>query len=101
MSMFQVTVKHGRTRDDARARLESAVNEVRSRFGVAVQRVDWSGDRDAVTITGAGFVVSMRVDEHEVHVSGDIPLIGALLGKPLETGLKQIVQQTFGKARSG
>jgi hypothetical protein len=97
MSMFHVSVRHGRTRDDARARLETAVNEVRARFATMVQRIDWSADRDAVTVTGAGFVVEMTVDDHEVHVSGDIPLLGALLGRPLEAGVKQIVQKTFGK----
>jgi hypothetical protein len=34
---------------------------------------------------------------YEVHVSGDLPLLGALLGSPLVAGLKQIVQQTFQK----
>ena len=97
MSMFHASIKHGRTQDDARARLETAVNEVRARFGAMVQRVNWSADRDAVTVTGAGFVVEMRVDATEVHVSGDVPLLGALLGRPFEAGVKQIVQQTFGK----
>jgi hypothetical protein len=37
----------------------------------------------------------MWVDAQEVHVSGDMPLLGRLLSGPLTTGLKQIVQQTF------
>ena len=97
MPLFQVSVRHGRTQDDARARLELAVQEVRARFAAMVQRVDWSPDRNSVTVTGGGFVVEMRVDAQEVHVSGDVPLLGALLGRPLEAGLRQIVQQTFGK----
>lgn len=39
----------------------------------------------------------MEVDAQEVHVSGDLPLLGGLLGAPVVTGLKQIVQQTFQK----
>src|SRR4051812_25688879 len=97
MPMFQVSVRHGRTQDDARSRLETAVGEVRARFAPMVQRVDWSADRNAVTVHGAGFVVEMRVDAHEVHVSGDIPLLGALFGKSFEAGVRQIVDQTFGK----
>jgi hypothetical protein len=97
MSLFHVNVRHGRTLDDARARLETAVNEVRARFGAMVQRVDWSPDRNGVTVAGGGFVVEMHVDAQDVHVTGDIPLLGALFGKPLEAGVKQIVQKTFGK----
>ncbi len=97
MPMFHVSVQHGRTTDDARARLELAVNEVKGRFGQVVQRVDWSADRNTVTIAGAGVVIEMRVDPSEVHVSGDVPIIASLLGKPLEAGVKQIVQKAFGK----
>jgi hypothetical protein len=32
-----------------------------------------------------------------VHAIGDIPMLGALLGAPLASGLKQIIQQTFQK----
>lgn len=101
MPMFQVSVRHGRTTDDARARLGAAVDEVRARFGPAVRRVDWSADRSQVTVAGAGFVVEMRVDDQEVHVSGDIPLLGALFGRPLEAGVRQIIDQTFGKNAKG
>jgi len=97
MSLFHVSVRHGRTQDDARARLETAVNEVRARFATMVHRVDWSADRDAVTVTGTGFVIEMKVDAQEVQVSGDIPILGAMLGRPLEAGVRQIVQKTFGK----
>jgi hypothetical protein len=97
MSMFHVSVRHGRTRDDACARLAMAVDEVKGRFGPMIQRVDWSAVGDAVTLQGTGFVVEMRVDAQDVHVSGDVPLIGALLGRSFESGVRQIVDQTFGK----
>ena len=49
---------------------------------------------------GTGFLVDMRIDAEHVHVSGDIPVLGALLGKTVENGVKQIVQQTFGKGQT-
>jgi hypothetical protein len=39
----------------------------------------------------------MWVDADAVHVTGDIPILGGLLGSQLASGLKQIVQQTFQK----
>jgi hypothetical protein len=96
MPMFNLSVRHGRTLDDARARLETAVGEVRARFGPMVRRVTWSDDRRSVHVEGAGFMADLRVDEQEVHASGDFPALAALLGRPVEAGLKQIVQQTFG-----
>jgi hypothetical protein len=97
MSAIQLTVKHGRTLEDARKQLERAADEVRSRFGLMVQRVDWSEDRNCVKLTGTGFVVEMRVDATDVHVTGDIPILGKLLSGPLAAGLKKIVQHNFQK----
>ncbi len=97
MSALQLTVKHGRSLEEARMQLERAVGEVRSRFGLMVQRVDWSADHNQVTLAGTGFVVEMRVDPTNVYVTGDIPILGKLLGSPLVAGLKQIVQQNFQK----
>ena len=39
----------------------------------------------------------MWVDVQDVHATGDIPILGELLGGPLAAGLKQIVQQAFQK----
>jgi hypothetical protein len=71
------------------------VGEVSGKFGAMVRRVEWSADRSRVRIEGAGFWVEMGVDAREVHASGDIPLLGGLLGSPLASGLKQIVQDAF------
>jgi hypothetical protein len=45
----------------------------------------------------AGFWIEMWVDAFEVHATGAIPIPGGLLGGPLASGLKQIVQQTSPK----
>ncbi|HLJ96449.1 MAG TPA: polyhydroxyalkanoic acid system family protein [Gemmataceae bacterium] len=97
MSQIDLRVKHNRTREQARAQLETAVREVQNRFGSMVQRVTWSADRDMVKLEGTGVEVHMRVDDQELHVAADLPFLGALLGSPLMAGLKRIVQQTFHK----
>ena len=82
MSLIQLSVKHNRTREEARSQLETAVQEVRNRFGSMVQRVEWSSDRYAVKMVGTGFEAEMHVDAQEVHVSADLPFLGGLLGSP-------------------
>ena len=71
-----------------RRRLETAAHEV---------RVEWAADRNRVKLEGAGVRVEMWVDAQNVHATGDIPILGELLGGPLASGLKQIVQQAFQK----
>jgi hypothetical protein len=97
MPLINLSVKHERTLEEARSQLETAVQRVHSQFGALIRQVRWSVDRSQVRLDGMGFWVEMWVDAYEVHVSGDLPLLGALLGSPLVAGLKQIVQQTFQK----
>jgi hypothetical protein len=97
MSLIKLSVKHNRSLEEARAQLETAVNQVRNRFGRMLQRVEWSADRATVKMYGAGFEVDMHVDHQDVHVSADLPFLGGLLGSPFIAGLKGIVQQTFHK----
>ena len=97
MPLINLSIKHGRTLDEAQRQLETAVHEVHSRFQSLVRQVEWSTDRRQVRLDGVGFWVEMRVDAQEVHVSGDIPLLGGLLGSSVASSLKQIVQQTFQK----
>ena len=97
MPLINLTVAHGRTLEEARQRLETAVHQISGQFGAVIRRVEWAPDRHRVTLEGTGVRVEMWVDARDVHAVGDIPIIGALLGGPLASGLKQIVQQTFQK----
>lgn len=97
MPLINLTVQHGRTREEASRRLEAAVAEVSGRFGALIRSVDWSADRHRVKLDGVGFWVEMWVDAQAVHATGDIPILGGLLGSQFASGLKQIVQQTFQK----
>ncbi len=97
MSLLTLSVEHGQSLDDARNRLEVAVNQIRQLFGSLIKQVAWSPDRSQVRIDGAGFWLEMVVDARSVHATGDVALLGQLLGGPLIAGVKRIMQQTFQK----
>jgi hypothetical protein len=96
MPLISVTVAHHQTLDEARRRLEKAVQEVSERVG-GLARVEWSADRSRVKLTGIAGWVEMWLDDRDVHATADIPILGGLLSGPLASNLKQIVQQTFRK----
>jgi hypothetical protein len=48
-----------------------------------------------VKLEGIGFWLEMSVDAQAVHATGDVPILGGLLGSSLASALKQIMQQTF------
>jgi hypothetical protein len=98
MSLINLSVKHGKTLEEARTRLELTVNEVRARFGALVQRVDWAADRNTVILAGTGFLIEIRVDAQDLHLTGDLPILGAIFGNAFASGLKQIIGKTFQKS---
>ena len=95
MSLMNLSVKHGQTQEEARAKLEKAVNETRAQFASMVQRVDWSADRNRVKIVGTGFEAELRVDAVEVHAAVDVPMLGGLLGNSVRSAVEQILQRNF------
>lgn len=97
MPLISLSVQHGQSLDEARSRLEAAVERVMRQFGAFVREVIWSSDRSKVRLDGRGFWLELWVDIRDVHATGDIPLLGALLGNRIGAGLKQILQQTFRK----
>lgn len=101
MPLINLTIKHGTTLDNARQQLESAVNDARAQLGAFINQVTWSGDRSAVTLTGPGVVVELKVDAEHVHAVGDIPLLGALLGssvgQKISQGIKGVLARNFPK----
>jgi hypothetical protein len=97
MPMIDLTLQHGQTLEEARRRLETIVNEVNARFGSMIRRAEWAADRSRVKLDGVGFWVEMSVDAQALHATGDIPILGRLLGGQLTSGLRQIIRQTFQK----
>jgi len=97
MPLLNLTIQHGRTLEDARRGLETAVHRVSEQFSTLVRRTESTPDRQRVKLDGVGFRLEMWVDAQAVHAMGDIPILGGLLGGGIVEGLKQIVQQTFQK----
>jgi hypothetical protein len=59
MPVLNLTVRHGRTLEDARRGLEQTVQRVSGQFGPLVRQVEWARDRDRVKLHGAGFWVEI------------------------------------------
>jgi hypothetical protein len=97
MSLIQMTIKHGRSLAEAREILERSISQACNQFGGMIHRVQWSEDRNQVTLSGAGCNAEIRVDPIEVHVHGDIPILARLLGAPILNGFKQLLKQNFEK----
>jgi hypothetical protein len=95
MPLIDLTLEHGRTLGEARRQLETAVHQISGRFGSLVRRVQWEADRSRVKLEGVGFWIELSVDAQVVHATGDVPILGGLLGSSLSSGLKQILQVTF------
>jgi hypothetical protein len=95
MPLIDVSVAHGQTLDEAQRRLERVAQEASSRLGL--RQVEWSADRRRVQLQGLGARVDMWVDAQVIHVTGDLPGLGGLLGGPLAAGLRQLVERTFRK----
>jgi hypothetical protein len=93
--LISVSIAHGQSLDEAQRRLAAVVQEASDRFGI--RRVEWSPDRRRVTLEGAGARIEMWVDPEVVHVAGDLPGLGGLLGGPVASGLKHILERTFRK----
>jgi hypothetical protein len=94
--LINLAVQHGQTLNEARRRLEMAVQEIGGKFGTLIRRIEWAENRTRVTLEGVGFWVEVRVDALQVHVTGDILVLGRLLGAPVSSGVRQILERTFG-----
>ena len=93
--MIRFSCKHGLGEPEARTRLEKTVAEVTARFGMMVKEVRWADDRRSVTVLGTVFTVGVRVDAQDVHVEGDIALLGGRFGGKVGDTLKQLIADRF------
>lgn len=97
MSLVQLSVKHSRTLPEAREQLDRVVDQAQRQFGAILHDVRWSEDRRAVKMSGTGFWVAMQVDDQEVHLEVDVPLLGGLLGSSVADKFRGLLEQNFPK----
>ena len=97
MPLISFTLQHGRTLDDAKRRLELAVDRMSRQSGPLVKRVEWNDDRDRVKLHGVGFWAELWVDAISVYATGDIPMLASLLGDQFGSALRRVLEQTFPK----
>lgn len=95
MSLVNLSLKHGRSLEEARSNLELTVTALRLKFGHLLRQVEWTSDRDSVKLFGIGFEVEMRVDAQDIYLTADSPILGSLLASPVITGLRGIVERVF------
>jgi hypothetical protein len=50
-----------------------------------------------VKLEGTGFWAEIWVDAQALHATGDIPILGRLLGGQMNAGLRQIIERIFQK----
>ncbi len=97
MSAIDLSFEHGRTLLEAKAQLERAVAEATGVLASFVQSVDWTPDRTAARIRGAGFHVDIQVDAKHVRVQADLPL----LGRFLMPAVRGVLEKAFQKKLPG
>jgi len=93
--MFHFSVRHNRSVEDAAAKLRTVVEEAQSKMGKMINQVSWGPDGHSVRLIGTGFNFDLRVDAEQVHVEGDVALLGSLFGGKIAEGLKRIVGDRF------
>ena len=74
--LISLTIQHHQTQEEARRRLATAVHEISTKLGAMLRHVEWAADRNRVKLA---------------------PMLSRLLGGPLGSRLKQIVERTFQK----
>jgi hypothetical protein len=92
MAEVNISVPHGQTVEAARVNFETAIGEAQAQHGRWIQRVEWSEDRSSAVLSGPGYRVTVRFDEVNVHVRGQVPLALKLLEGPV----RRFVRQTLG-----
>ncbi len=84
MAKLDMAVDHGQTPEAARENFEKAVAAASAQYARWFHRLEWSGDRTAVDVSGPGFDVRLSYDDRRVYARGTIPMALKLLQGPIQ-----------------
>ena len=88
-----VSIPHRLTADEARARLQKGVSDLRTQFAGKVARVEerWTGNHADFQVSVMGQTVAGRIDieEHVARLEVDLPWLLAALAEKIAPAIKQ------------
>jgi hypothetical protein len=70
MPLINLTLEHGRTLEEARRHLVTAVHQISGQFGSVARRVEWEAARSRVKLERIRLWVEMWVDVKAAHATG-------------------------------
>ena len=89
---MQFRFDHDTTREKARAKIESLLKDVQSRYGSYVSDVEqsWSGDilDFSFRVKGMKAKGTVEVTDREIILTGDLPL----MAKPFESKISRLLE---------
>ncbi|MGE5364961.1 MAG: polyhydroxyalkanoic acid system family protein [Bacteroidota bacterium] len=92
MPTMKVSVPHNLGQDEARNRLQSFVNNLKSQYGAQVKNVqeNWSGNRGDFAFSAMGINVkgSLSVQPSSVDLEGDLPITALPFKGTIENTIK-------------
>ena len=91
MSAVNLSFDHGQSWDVAQKNFQHGIEEAVKLHGKHFNSVVWSADRTAVTLSGTGWQLELKVDPTKVHVAGHIPFFLRWLEKPV----MQFIEKRF------
>lgn len=94
MARLEISIEHGQSPEVAQEKFESGITAAVSRYGSWIGRLDWSEDRRAARVTGAGYEVRLWYDERSLHARGNVPLAWKLFEPAIRTRIQRMIDDT-------
>ena len=91
MASLNMSIVHGQTWEKAKANFEKGITAASARHAKYIRLVEWSDDRASARLSGKGFDVQLRLDEHSIHASGEVPFFVRLLEGPIRRFVEEIL----------
>jgi hypothetical protein len=93
MPKMQMRIPHNLSQEEAVARVQKLLSEVKNDFGDKVSHVaeEWNGPRGSFAFSAMGFSVSgtVTVNPSDVEISGTLPLAAAFFRRRIETVIEE------------
>jgi hypothetical protein len=94
MPAMNMTVKHGLSRESARASFEKVITRAQEEHGRWIRHVEWSTDHTSAVLSGPAYKITLSFDDENVYARGNVPLPA----KWIEGSVRRFVEQTLAQS---